>query len=410
MIEPAVWWVIAVAASLLSGTAVVWLLIGRRRTEPFAAVTVVVFGAMAAYALTMIASSYARADAVFYAFAFEIGAIGGGYALASTLLFNLARPLQQPPMEVSAESVDSRTAVILMCCIEPAQYDPRATAGMLQSLTDEGLLELSIGSLPFLFFAHKARYRGMGDASPSRPQLIEATRLLQQRLGDDVAVVDWASCSGPARLALRVSAAVRRGHSRIVITRLAVAPSVHMVAAHQELDGLRLQDHGISIADAERVVRSDRVPEMLVERTMSAISDSAFAGVVLVGHGQPEERARRAPEFGEDETIFLSRLRMLLVDRGLPDDRVRIAWSEWTDPGITSQVRHLAALGCREILVVPAVFALDTLSTSIDLGLAAQQARLDPAVSIHVLPAWGPDPAVIEELAEVTLAAMEHSA
>lgn len=406
MIEPAMWWVIAVMAALLCGTAVVLLLVGRRRVEPLASVLVVVLGAVAAYALTMIARSYARADAVFYAFAFELGAIGGGYALASTLLFRLARPLRQPATELSPEASDARTVVILMCCIEPGQYDPRATAGMLQSLTDEGLLELSIGSLPFLFFAHKARYRGVGDHSPSRPQLVETARLLQQRLGDDVAVVDWAACSGPARLPVRVGAAVQRGHSRIVITRLAVAPSVHMVASYQELDGLHLDDRGVTIVDAERVTRSDRVPEMLVERILTAAGEVADVGVVLVGHGQPEERARRAPEFGEDETIFLSRLRMLLIDRGLVEDRVRIAWSEWTDPGVTSQVRHLAALGCRAILVVPAVFPLDTLSTRIDLGIAAHQAHLDPSVAVTVLPAWGPDEDVVDELARVTLAAM----
>ncbi|TLM97710.1 MAG: ferrochelatase, partial [Actinobacteria bacterium] len=95
---------------------------------------------------------------------------------------------------------------------------------------------------------------------------------------------------------------------------------------------------------------------------------------------------------------FLSRVRALLVERGIPDRNVRVAWAEWRDPDVTSSVRHLAALGCRRVIVVPAVSPLDTLGTRLDLEISVRQARVSEGVTVVTLPAWKDDPAVIEEL------------
>lgn len=405
MSQPAYLWIIVVVSSLVSGLAIVGVLVLPRRFEPFA--TGVAIGGVAActYSLALIGIGYQRADALLYAFAFAIAGLGGGYALASTSLFRLARPLTTPVFDDDPPR-DQRAAVVITCCVEPPSYDAAATAGMLQSLTDEGLLDGSIGGLPFLFFAHKTRYRELDGQSPSLAQLISITERLQSVMADEGVVTDWATCSGDTRLPLKVAAALRRGHRRVLIASLAVGNSVHMETARHEVDGLRPEAHGASVTDADSIIRSDRIPELLIRRVLEAVGDPNTAGVVLVGHGQPEERVRRRPAFGEAETIFLSRLRLLLTERGIDNDRVRIAWSEWVEPGVTSEVRHLAALGCERIVVVPAVFPLDTLSTSLDLKLAARQARVDDSVEIKMLPGWGPDDIVVDELRRLVLEAL----
>lgn len=398
-------WIVPVVSSLLAGIAIVGLFAGPRRLEPVASGLAVLCGALAAYSLALIGQVYQRPDAVFYAFAFVVAALGGGYALASTLLLRAAQPLVAPALPDELPPPDPRTAVIVVCCIEPARYDVRATAGMLQSLLDEELLEISTAGLPFLFFAHKARYRSLADTSPSRHELETIADRLQLALADRPMVVDWASCSGNSRLALKVAAAVQRGHRRIVVACIAVARSGHMETARREVDDLRLDSRGVTLFETESVGSSDTVPQMLVDRVAESARDAERVGVVLVGHGQPEARARRNPGFEEAETVFLSRVRLLLAENGVANDSVRIAWSEWAEPGVTEEVRHLAALGCSHVIVVPAVFALDTLATRIDLEMAARRARLDDSVTVSVLPAWGPDEIVIEELSKRVLGA-----
>jgi protoheme ferro-lyase len=121
-------------------------------------------------------------------------------------------------------------------------------------------------------------------------------------------------------------------------------------------------------------------------------------GVVLVGHGQPDSRAKRHPAYDERELSFLSRIRMTLLERGFDAESVRVAWADWNTPDVTSSVRHLAALGRNKVLVVPAVYPLDTLATRLDLEIALRQARVHERVSVVSLPSWRDDEAVIAEL------------
>ncbi len=89
---------------------------------------------------------------------------------------------------------------------------------------------------------------------------------------------------------------------------------------------------------------------------------------------------------------------MMLLERGVDAESVRVAWADWTTPDVASSVRHLVALGRRRVLVVPAVYPLDTLATRLDLEMAVRQARVNDDVSVVTLPGWRDDEAVIAEL------------
>jgi protoheme ferro-lyase len=138
---------------------------------------------------------------------------------------------------------------------------------------------------------------------------------------------------------------------------------------------------------------------MIARRVSALAGPPEETGVVLIAHGQPESRAKRDPEFDEGEAVFLNRVKQGLVEGGLPEHNVRLAWAEWREPDVTSAVRHLAALHCTRVCVVPATYPLDTLSTRLDLEQAVRQARVEQGVSTVTVPAWGDDPAVVDELA-----------
>jgi len=89
---------------------------------------------------------------------------------------------------------------------------------------------------------------------------------------------------------------------------------------------------------------------------------------------------------------------MCLIDNGIPDTNVRIAWAEWRTPDVTSAVRHLAAMGCLRIVVSPACFPLDTIQSTLDIEIAVRQARLDPSVAAITLTGYAGDPAFAEEI------------
>jgi len=400
-------WLALLVGAAISGASVVGVLVVRRELELLTALFGMIGFGIAAFAFAEIFQEYARPDASLWALAFMVAAAGGGYALASTLLYRFGvNPAVQGLPDPLPPDI-GMPAVVLVASVESESYDPRETAAMLQGLSDEGLLDASIGILPFLFFAQKARYRVVADDSPS----VHEASTLAERLSDTIseahAQVQWTASAGPGSVTRAVLAAAARGHRRIVVAELFVAEPAQMELARAEIHALGLGARGIEVRFTGALCDAERVLSMLVARVTRS-ADSA-TGVVLVGHGQPEERARMHPEYDEQELLFLNRLRMLLVERGIADDFVRLAWADWGEPDITSSVRHLAALGCRRILVVPAVYPLDTVSTRLDLEVALRQARVADNILATTLPPWRDDDAVVAELHDRVAAALNES-
>lgn len=390
-------WIALVSGALATGAAFVGLLVVRRSSELLVAATGFLAFALSSGAYISLVNHYGRFDAMLFGFAFIVASVGGGYALASSALDRLARePAKPAPLAVPPTETDRGPAVVVVSCVEPPAYEPAATATMLQMLTDEGLIDASMGALPFLFFAQKARYRAIGGESPSTGQLQSVAEKLSDSLPE--LPVAWASCYGPNSLPNRVRDLAEKGYSPIVVAELAVADSGHIAEAKNETRALHLDTCGVDVRHTAILADSERAASAVAMRVHNTVDNPSTTGVVLVGHGQPEGRAHKNPEFDLEESRFLNRVRLLLAERGVDENRIRIAWAEWRSPDVSSSVRHLAALGCARIVVVPACYPLDTIGTRLDLEIAVRQARVDESVTVLTLPAWRDDSLVVEEL------------
>jgi protoheme ferro-lyase len=392
---------------MITGASVVGILVSQRSLEPIFAGSAVLGLALSVWGFGSIAASYDRLDALGFALVFSLASGAGGYALASTLLGRLARPdsvVLGPHRELEPKD---GPAVVVLSEFEPTNYDTAATAAALDVLAEEGLLRASIGVLPFLFMAQKTRYRAAGGTSPGAREIDRLAERLLPTLRGRVRSVDVAACEGERSLARRVAAAVERGFRTIVVAEAVIADSLEVDKAKRAVDALRLEDLGVTVTYVDPLWGSERCASLVSTRALAVIGDPASAGVVLVGQAQPEERSRLARAFDEQETAFLNRVRMLLIDRGVPDQSVRIAWADWRTPEITGSVRHLAALGCRRIVVLPACYPLDSITTMLDMPLAVRQARVDESVSVVTLSAWHDDPGLIEVLRSRIVSALD---
>lgn len=382
----------------MTGASCVAILVVRKDAEILAAFLGIVAFGFSAYALVTIAGFYERIDAAVYAFVFMLGGGAGGWALASSFLERLAAKPDRAASPERLPEARAGVAVIIFACVESLEYDPVETARILQRLVDDEIIAASVGTLPFLFFAEKARYRAIGGRSPAYAELAAISDTIGDDLRGVVTRCDHATCAGERSLARRILAATRDGYRILVVAELTAGDSLALSDAKRQTDALHLDALGVRVSYTTPVSQSERIVEMLVSRVLNVTDEPASTGVVLLGHGQTDAQARENPVFDEQETALLSRVRMQLVEHGLSDAHMRVAWAEWRSPDLTSSVRHLAALGCRRIVVVPGTFPLDTISTRLDLELAVRQARVDSAVSVVTLPAWSNDAGVIEEL------------
>ena len=384
-------WVALVAGAVCTGASFVGILVSPRSREPLFAAGGLASFVACAWGFGAITSAYDRLDAIVYAFIFGLAGIAGGYALASTLLSS--RVVDDVPDGLPT------TAVLILGEVEPVEYSPRSTAAALDRLADEGLLTASIGVLPFLFMAQKTRYRAAGGVSPAQGQLDALARRLASAVRTlPVGEVVAAWCEGEQSLSARVAEAASRGFRTVIVAEALIADSLEVDHAKRAVDALRLPSGGVKVSYSGPLWRSEGVAHLVTDRALAETEDPATTGVVLVGQGQPEERSRSNRSFDEQETAFLNRVRMLLIERGIAEQNARIAWADWRTPDVTGSVRHLAALGCRRVVVVPACYPLDSIATLLDLQLSVRQARVDDTVSVVTLHAWDDDPALLEAL------------
>lgn len=395
-------WMALVVGAVGTGASFAGILVARRSLEGIMGLVGFASFVLCAWGFGGITLTYDRMDASIYAFLFAAAGIAGGYALVSTLSGWMAKRARGGSSHIPASLPDNpgTVAVLVLGEVEPPTYSPTATAAALEDLADEGLLKASIGVLPFLFMSQKTRYRAAGGMSPAARQLDSVTERLRDLLSGHKTVgrLESAWCEGEHSLASRVAGEVARGFRSIVVAEAVIAESLEIDTAKRAVDALRLGDIGVSVTYAGPLWGSERIAHLVAERIMQVVGEVNAAGIVLVGQGQPEDRARDRRDFDSQETAFLNRVRMLLLEHSLTEQNVMIAWAEWRTPEVTSTVRHLAALGCKRIVVAPACFPFDSIATVLDLQLAVRQARVEDGVSVLTLPAWHDDPAFAEEL------------
>jgi len=401
-------WLALVFGSVLFGSSLVGLLISERMLEPFSVALSLLGFAAAAWGFGQITTIYEGLEAVGYALFFGAAAVAGGYALASTLLARIALRPTIPSIPETLPTANASPAIVLLSELEPVTYSARSTAAALEDLADEGLLAASIWVLPFLFMAQKTRYRAAGGTSPGSGELAAIAERLALSL-NSVGIMDvqTAACEGAQSLCARVVDAVGCGFRTIVVSQAFVAESLEVDRAKREVDALRLSERGITLTYADPLWGSARCASLVTARALSVAGDPAICGIVLVGQAQPEERSRVAGAFDHQETGFLNQIRMLLVERGIPEHHVHIAWADWRSPEVTGSVRHLAALGCRTVVVVPACFPVDSITTMLDLPLSVRQARVDQGVNVLTLQSWHDDPGLVEALRSKVVSALK---
>jgi protoheme ferro-lyase len=399
-------WIALVAGGLVAGMGIVAALCLPVGRESLGGVLSLAGFFMSAWGLGRIIATYGGAQTPIVAAAVATAAVVGGFFVASAMLPLLAR--RPAPRPLSAPT-GRRTALLLLSDAEGETYQVADTALELLALQDDGVLDLGIVATPFLFTAHKARFRAIGGRSPARRQTIQIAEALERALaGLEIAHCGVAWCSGEQSLRDRVDELSAAGYSRIVVQPLSVAESIEMHRAKSLLDQSRPEDAGVQIHYAPPLRTAPSIAGLVARRISVGLAEPEETGVALVAHGQPEGRAHLNPTFDEDESAFLNRIKMIASEAGIPHANLRLAWTDWRDPDLTSSVRHLAALGCRRILVSPATYPVDGIATLLDMPMAIRQARVEPAVSVVMLSTWRDEYEVIEALRDAVLEALRE--
>ena len=115
-------------------------------------------------------------------------------------------------------------------------------------------------------------------------------------------------------------------------------------------------------------------------------------GVLLVGHGQPDEWDVEWPTETEQEIGFRNGVLDLLQKDGYRPENLSLAWMEFKEPKPAEKVRDFAGNGVEKVLYFSAAISADAIHSQWDVPDLVHEAEVPEGFPLINLGAWNDDP------------------
>jgi len=197
--------------------------------------------------------------------------------------------------------------------------------------------------------------------------------------------------------------ALNDGASRIVVSEIFLTISNHTAEGEELIEELHVEERfGVPLRFTGPLYDSETLKGMFVERSNANIgeTDKSKAGILLVGHGQPDEWDVEWPTETAQEIGFREDVLTLLAAAGYSSENLSLAWMSFKEPKPAPKVEEFVANGVEKVLFFSAAISADAMHSQYDIPDLVYEADVPEDVSIINLGAWNDDPIVIQAIKE----------
>jgi hypothetical protein len=205
--------------------------------------------------------------------------------------------------------------------------------------------------------------------------------------------------------------ALNDGASNIIVSEVFLTISNHTAEGKELIQDLNIeQEYGVPVLYTGPLYDSSTLKSMFVVRADANIgeTDKSKVGVLLVGHGQPDEWDVEWPTETEQEIGFREDVLRLLADNGYSEDNISLAWMEFKQPKPADKVIEFSNNGVEKVLYFSAAISADALHSQYDVPALINAARMPDGFPLINLGAWNDDPIVIQAIKEKIDQQMEN--
>ena len=337
-----------------------------------------------------------------------------GYAAMTRAL--LSREDDRPLPAVMRAKGDpglGHTAVVYFTHGEPETYDPIGWINQFKEWDEQ-----KVPSVPFLarpFFFHQLRKKylkvGKSDHRKMHAQMLRSLERAFQSGGDNTTRFYLSFLDDDPRPDVAVIQALNEGASRIIVSEVFLTISNHTAEGEELIEALKVEDYGVPVEYTGPLYDSQTLKSMFVHRANEHIGDTekAKVGILLVGHGQPDEWDVEWPTETEHEIGFRQDILNLLEQDGYRRQNLDLAWMEFKEPKPAMKVEEFSRNGVEKLLYFSAAISADAIHSQYDVPDLVNQAQVPQGFRSINLGAWNDDPIVIQAIKEKIDALMDHT-
>ena len=337
-----------------------------------------------------------------------LACLAAGYLAATRIFLAQTEPRRLPPLtRAPGAPGDGHTAVIYLTHGEPQAYSYMPWIETFHELDGDRVSFIPWPARPFFLFKLRNEYLEAGGSFHNRQH--------QQMLHSLVEALPEAAASGtrfylsfldsdprPDEAAIQ---ALNEGASRLVLLHVFITQSSHTQAGEAMLAAVGPEKFGVPVCIAGPLWDSETLQQGFVSiaEAQRGDLDPGQVGILLVGHGQPDDWDAIYPTQTEQETLYRQGIRQRLAVAGYRPENISLAWMEFKKPGVTEAAAALAKNGVRRMLVFSCSISADSLHSAIEVPAMVAAAHLPAEIEVRNLGAWGSYPPAIQALREAAL-------
>jgi protoheme ferro-lyase len=343
---------------------------------------------------------------LFIAIGLSLGLFIAGHLMMTRIILN--RPDPRPVPELTRSPGDpglGHTAVVYFTHGEPETYNPIGWINQFNEFDEQEIDFIPMIARPFFFNALRNKYLEVGksDHRMVHEQMINALEAAYRAEGDQTTKFYLSFLDDNPRPDAAAIQALNEGASRIIVSEVFLTISNHTAEGEHQINELEIEDRfNIPVEFTGPLYDSDLLKSMFVERANANIGDTPKdkVGILLVGHGQPDEWDVEWPTETEHEIGFRMDVIALLIADGYDPDNISLAWMEFKEPKPAEIIEVFLDNGIEKLLFFSAAISADAIHSQYDIPDLVYKADFPEGFPVINLGAWNADPIVISAIKE----------
>lgn len=396
-----VFWILLVGVAFFTGT----MLVHYFTAHPLKMSRYLLATCIGAFALLVILATGFAPGQLLLAIPAALGAFVLGYYLWTKRF--LARDDEREVPAITrkkGDPGDGHTAVVYFTHGEPETYDPIGWINQFNEFDRQGIP--FVPTLVRPYFVHKLRsaYMRIGRSEHRQMHLRMLKRLEQsyREQGDTTTKFYIGFLDDAPRPDAAVIQALNDGASHIIVCEVFLTISNHTAEGEELIEEVEVEHYGATIEFVGPMYDSETLKRLFVQRANAATGDTpkSEVGILLVGHGQPDEWDKEWGSLTKLEIAFRESILEMLAEDGYARENMSLSWMMFKEPKPGPKVEEYWSKGLKKVLYFPAAISADSMHSQFDIPDLIENANVPEDFPRINLRAWNDDPVVIQAIKE----------
>jgi protoheme ferro-lyase len=328
-----------------------------------------------------------------------------GYILMTRRVLSREDPRSIPELTRSKDDPGlGHTAVVYFAHGEPETYDPIGWINQFNEFDEQGIPFVPLVARPYFLHRLRKGYLRVGSSNhrKTHQRMLKNLERAFGAAGDETTRFYLSFLDDEPRPDAAVIQALNDGASSIIVSEVFLTISNHTAEGEELIRDLGVETYGVPIKYTGPLYDSETLQSMFVHRANQHLgaTDKSKVGILLVGHGQPDEWDVEWSTETEQEIGFRQDVLKRLEADGFKKENLSLAWMEFKEPKPATKVEEFLRNGVEKVLFFSAAISADAMHSQYDVPKLVSEANVPAGFPLINLGAWNDDPIVIQAIKE----------